>query len=223
MTTQSQMPIQSGDRAPDFVVPAVHEDRTISLADYRGKTPVLLGLFRGLYCPFCRRALAQMAATSENLRSLGVDSLAIVGTELDNARLYFKFRPTRLALGADPHLTTHRSYGVPRPEPTPEMMQMMENTYINPTGELPTPLPVPAAQAALAKLDGYQLTPTDRRDYESTFTQLKGQFLIDRDGIVRWSHIECSEGLSSLGKFPSHDELLGAARIVLGSETRMGT
>ena len=50
-----------GDRAPDFVVPAVHEERTISLADYRGRAPLLLGLFRGLYCPFCRRALAQMA------------------------------------------------------------------------------------------------------------------------------------------------------------------
>ena len=62
--TKDQMPVQSGDRAPDFVVPAVHEDRTISLADYRGRTPVPLGLFRGLYCPFCRRAMAQMAATS---------------------------------------------------------------------------------------------------------------------------------------------------------------
>jgi peroxiredoxin len=217
MTHQGQMPIQCGDRAPDFVVPAVHEDRTISLADYRGKTPVLLGLFRGLYCPFCRRALAQMAATSDQLRSLGVDSLAIVGTELDNARLYFKFRPTRLALGADPQLTTHHSYGVPRPEPTPELMQMMQNTYINPTGELPTALPVPAAAAALAKMDGYQPTPTDQRDQELTSTQLKGQFLIDRDGIVRWSHIECSDGLSTMGKFPSHDELLSAAAIVISS------
>lgn len=217
MTSQVQMPVQSGDRAPDFVVPAVHEDRTISLADYRGKSPVLLGLFRGLYCPFCRRALAQMAASSEQLRSVGVDSLAIVGTELDNARLYFKFRPTRMALGADPHLTTHRSYGVPRPAPTPEMMQLVQNTYINPTGELPEPLPVPAAQAALSKLDGYQPTPTDQREGESTFTQLKGQFLIDRDGIVRWSHIECSEGISGLGKFPSHDELLGAAGLVTGT------
>jgi peroxiredoxin len=211
----SQRPIQSGDHAPDFVVPAVHEDRTISLADYRGKTPLLLGLFRGLYCPFCRRALAQMAASSDHLRSLGIDSLAIVGSELDNTRLYFKFRPTRLALGADPHLTTHRSYGVPRPEPTPELARMIENTYINPTGELPAPLPVPAAAAALAALDGYQNTPTDRREQELTFTQLKGQFLIDRHGIVRWSHIECQEGLSGMGKSPSHDELLGAARLVI--------
>jgi peroxiredoxin len=225
MTQLGQLPVQSGERAPDFVVPAVHEERTISLGDYRGRAPLLLGLFPGLYCPFCRRALAQMATTSDRLKSLGVDSLAIVGTELDNARLYFKFRPTRMALGADPHLSTHRSYGVPRPEPTPELMQMMGETLINPTGELPAPLPVPAAAAALAALDGYQNTPTDQRDFESTFTQMKGQFLIDRDGIVRWAHIECGgkEGLSGMGKFPSHEELIGAASIVIGDGTGAGT
>ena len=68
----------------------------------------------------------------------------------------------------------------------------MEHTYVNPTGELPAPLPVPAAAAALAALDGYQFTATDERDAESTFPQLKGQFLIDRDGIVRWANIECA-------------------------------
>lgn len=212
-----QTPVQSGDRAPDFVVPAVHDDRTISLGDYVGKSPLLLGLFRGMYCPFCRRALAQMASASDRLKSLGVESLAIVGTDVDNARLYFKFRPIRMPLGADPELATHRSYGVPRPEPTPELMKMVENTYINPTGELPAALPVPAAAAELAALDGYQGTPTDQRDYERTFTQLKGQFLIDRDGLVRWAHIECGEeGLAGLGKSPSPDELIRAANLVTG-------
>lgn len=217
MTQGSREPIQAGESAPDFAVPAVSEERTIALADYRGKGPLLLGLFPGLYCPFCRRALAQMATTSERLKSLGVDSLAIVGTELDNARLYFRFRPTRMALGADPHLTTHRSYGVPKPEPTPELMHAVENTLINPTGELPEPLPVPAAGAALSALDGHQMTPTDQREFATSFTQMKGQFLIDSDGIVRWSNIECGkEGFSGLGKFPSHDELIGAASVVIG-------
>jgi peroxiredoxin len=216
MTQAGQTPLDSGDRAPDFAVPAVHDDRTISLNDYRGKTPLLLGLFPGLYCPFCRRALAQMASTSTQLKSLGVDALAIVGTELDNARFYFKFRPTRMALGADPHLATHRSYGVPRPDPTPELLEVIENTYVNPTGELPAPLPVPAASTALTAMEGYQLTATDQREFESTFTQMKGQFLIDRNGIVRWANIECGkEGLSGLGKFPSHDDLIRAASSVL--------
>jgi peroxiredoxin len=215
MNPVPQTPVQPGESAPNFAVPAVLDERTISLADYRGRTPLLLGLFPGLYCPFCRRSLAQMATTSEKLRPLGVESLAVVGTELENARLYFKFRPTRLTLGADPHLSTHRSYGVPRPEPTPELFQMIESIRINPFGDLPEPLPVLAAGDALNTLDGFQPTAVDQRERQSTFTQMKGQFLIDRNGVVRWANVECGkEGLSGLGKFPTHDELMTAARMV---------
>ena len=40
-------------------------------------------------------------------------------------------------------------------------------------------------------------------------------FLIDRTGVVRWANIECGkEGLPGMGKFPTHDELLAAARLV---------
>lgn len=207
--------VQPGTRAPDFVVPAVQNDRTISLADFRGKSPLLLGLFPGLYCPFCRRALAQMSATSTHLRPMGIESLAVVGTELENARVYFRFRPMQIAVGADPQLTTHRTYGVPKPEPTPELMATIESLRINPTGELPEPLPLPQAAAALEKLQGYTKTAVDEREFESTFTQMKGQFLIDVEGIVRWANIECGrEGLAGLGKFPTQDDLLIAARLV---------
>ena len=220
--TQQVQPIEPGQRAPDFQVSAIHADRTISLSDYRGRAPLLLGLFPGLYCPFCRRALAQMGVSSDSLKSLGVDSLAIVGTDLDNARLYFKFRPTRMALGADPQLTTHHSYGVPRPELTPVLMQTMQMTRINPTGELPEPLPMPEANAVLTALDGHRNTATDQRDFETKFPQLKGQFLIDRDGIVQWAHIECrNEGLSGFGKFPSHDELMTVANVVVTGGSRV--
>jgi len=210
-----QMPVQPGEMAPDFSVPAVHHDGQIRLSDYRGKNALLLGLFPGLYCPFCRRALALMATTSEKLKPLGIESLAIVGTELDNARLYYKFRPTALVLGADPQLTSHRSYGVPKPEPTPELMNAVAQVRINPTGELAEPAPMHEVAAALAARDPYQPTATDGREMASNFTQMKGQFIIDRDGVVRWTNIECGkEGLSGLGKFPTHDELIAAARVV---------
>lgn len=210
-----RMPVQPGEPAPDFAVPAVHDNRTISLADYRGRSALLLALFPGLYCPFCRRALTQMAACADALKPLGVESLAVVGTELDNARLYFKFRPTRLALGADPHLATHRSYGVPRPEPTPELMAVVETVRINPYGDLPEALPIPVLAEELDKRDSFARTATDQREAESTFTQMKGQFLIDRDGLIRWANIECGkEGLAGLGKFPTHDELMAAAATV---------
>jgi peroxiredoxin len=213
-STASQRPLQPGEPAPDFGLPAVHEDRLVSLADYRGRSTLLLGLFPGLYCPFCRRAIAQMATSSEKLKPLGIESLAIVGTELDNARLYFKFRPSRMPLAADPALTTHQSYGVPHPEPTPDLMSALMETRINPTGELPYPLPIPEAGEALAKLDNHPITEVDQRDMETKFTQLKGQFLIDRDGVIRWAHIECErEGLAGFGKFPSYEELLAAAEM----------
>ena len=92
---------------------------------------------------------------------------------------------------------------------------MVESVRINPTGELPEPLPIPAAGEALDNKDGFQPTATDQREAESTFTQMLGQFLIDRTGVVRWANLECGkEGLSGLGKFPTHDELLAAARMV---------
>ncbi len=41
---------------------------------------------------------------------------------------------------------------------------------------------------------------------------MTGHFLIDREGIIRWEHIECAERLEDLSKFPSDDEILRAAR-----------
>ena len=89
----------------------------------------------------------------------------------------------------------------------------MGQTRVNPTGELSEPLPIPAAAEALDELQGYSATETDRRDSERQFPQLKGQFLVDREGIVRWANIEgATEGLAGIGKFPTEQELVAAAR-----------
>lgn len=210
-TQASQGPLRPGDPAPDFVLPAVQVDRTVSLSDYRNKSPVLLALFRGLYCPFCRRGIAQLAASAEKLKPLGIESLAIVATELENARLYYRFRPLRLPLAVDPTLTTHRSYGVPELDPTPEVLQSIGSIHVNPNDELPAPVSLLEVGTVLDRLDGYQRTATDEHDAQH-FTQLEGQFLIDRDGVIRWVNIEgAREGPAGIGKFPTHDELLAAA------------
>jgi hypothetical protein len=61
--------------------------------------------------------------------------------------------------------------------------------------------------------DGYQYTPADQADVERQWPQLKGQFLIDCRGIVRWAYIECgTEGLAGLGKMPPDEVILAAAR-----------
>jgi peroxiredoxin len=146
-------PVSLGTKAPDFALAAVDGSGTVSLEDYRGKTPLFLALFVGLWCPFCRRAIAEMAATEPSLKEQGVETLCVVATPPDNARLYFKYRPTRLRLAADPELTTHRAYGVPKPAPTPEMMTALETIRINPDGVLPEALPILQAAEAIGKLD----------------------------------------------------------------------
>jgi len=210
---ESRKPVAPGEPAPDFTLPAIYGDETVSLADYRGRSPLFLALFVGLWCPFCRRSIAQMGSIEAKLKAAGVESLGIVATPPENARLYFKFRPTRLRLAADPELTTHRAYGVPKPAQTPELMEALATVRINPTGELPEPRPIGEAAESLTRLDGYTETATDHADLERQWPQLKGQFLIDRDGIVRWASIECAtEGLAGIGKFPSEEEILAAGQ-----------
>ncbi len=69
------------------------------------------------------------------------------------------------------------------------------------------------AAAALEKADPYPMSDRDRHESEWQFTQLKGQFLIDTSGVIRWANIEgAREGMAELGKFPTYDELLAAAQ-----------
>ncbi len=48
-TVESRPPVEVGEQAPDFTVPAANREGTVSLADYHGQSPLLLALFRGLY------------------------------------------------------------------------------------------------------------------------------------------------------------------------------
>ena len=222
IATESRPPVSPGEPAPDFVLPAVHLDGTVALADYRGKTPVLLAMMRGLYCAFCRRHIAQLGTTRKKLRALGVEVLAIVAMQPERARLYYRFRPVGVPLAADPDLATHRAYGVPQPALTPEITQAVASKYVDLARELQIPATDQAGiRSALCHKDGFEPLPAeqkDRRDWSERYgAQLIGQFLVDREGIVRWINIEgATEGLAGLEKFPTDEEFLVAAQQLVG-------
>ena len=213
MENGSQGPLSPGERAPEFSLPAIDREGTVSLADYTGRSPLMLALFRGLWCPFCRKAIASLGRSAASLRERGVESLAVVATTPENARLYFRFRPTGVPLAADPGLMTHRLFRVPLDPPSPQAIETLATTPNNPTGELPEPLPLPQAGALINRLEGFTPTAVDSEESHSQFGLLKGQFLLDRGGVVRWVNIECAqEGLMGIGKFPTEQELLAALR-----------
>jgi peroxiredoxin len=213
MTTTEPRAVRPGEPAPDFTLPTVERDGTVSLADYRGRSSLLLAFFRGIYCPFCRRQIAKLGLARDKLRAAGVETLAVVASPLERTRLYFRYRPTRVPLAVDPGLVSHRAFGVSQYPVTPEILESLETVKIDVMGELPRPLLIPKAFKALQESDRFELTDTDKQEMAQQFPLETGQFLVDRDGIVRWVNLELArEGMAAMGKFPSDEELLEVAR-----------
>jgi len=207
-----RQPLRVGEPAPDFELPAVHRQGTVALAQYRGQAPVLLAMERGLYCPFCRRHLATLGGMYEKLKAMGVEALGIVGTPLPRAQLYWRHRPSPLPVVVDPAFTVHQSFGLPRFRKTVEAMGLIKDNLINPFGDLPQPRPFQELNQELSTKDPYEFTPEEQAPYDNEELQSTGQFLIDRNGIVRWSFIEGAQGLATMTKYSTEDDLLAAVR-----------
>jgi peroxiredoxin len=214
--------LQPGEPAPAFALPAANLEGVVSLDGLRGR-PFLIGFYRGLHCPFCRRQVLQLAGVQAELHALGVETLAVINTPVERASLYFRHRPTPVTLLCDPECLTHRAFGVPylefqpeggseRPEwPYRASMAEFGAARINPAGALPEPMQPMEANAALNARDGFELDETDKAIFESHGTQLVGHFLVDRAGIVRWVQIEARDGPNSLCIFPDAAHFIAAA------------
>ena len=197
-------PLRPGDRAPNVVFDAISHDGKIALDDFRGRTPLLVGLFRGLHCPFCRRHVAAMAQLKPALREKGVECLAVVNTPVDRARLYFRYHPAPDLLAAsDPERASHRAFGLREVG-----MDTVMSMRIDLPGELPEPMNPLAVDEFMNKKEGYEVTEADQQMMAYNTELLVGQFLIDRGGIVRWSFTEV---LEDTVRAPNTEELISVA------------
>jgi peroxiredoxin len=209
-----------GEAAPNFELPLVASDATVTLGDYRSKAPLLLVLLRSFECPFCRRQLAALKATADALRALGIETLAVTTTAVKAARLYAKYRPPGLPLASDPKLGVHRAFGVPiyrfsTDEPTrwPTVVNVEEmmKTRLKPTDEFPDGRPLLEAGDAMDEADGFEIIETDEAGPPDDVSPLVSYFFIDRDGIVRWRFVDALDDPSDYGSHPSHQQLLDVA------------
>jgi hypothetical protein len=166
----------------------------------------------------------------DKLRAAGVETIAVVNTELERARLYARYRPTRVTLLADPDAVTHQAYRVPAFEvvdeapagawPLKATLAQILAAAINPTGELPASVNPFEANGALNQKDGFQLTPVDEQIVATHGTQLAGHFLIDREGILRWVQVEARERIDDISRFPSETEFPAAVRTLTEAQAR---
>lgn len=213
------LPLQPGDRAPNVVLDAITQEGKIALDDFRGQKPVLVGLFRGLHCAFCRRHIAAQARLDPELREKGVQSLTVVNTPIERARLYFRYHPMpNLLAASDPERASHRAFGLPNLEftenetnwPYKVSMASVMDMRVDMPGELPGPMNPMAAGEILDKKDHYEMTDADQQMMATGHGQLVGQFLLDRQGIVRWSFTEVPEGGRYMFGAPNPKELMSA-------------
>ena len=154
----------------------------------------------------------QLGQIAQKLETMGVKTLGVVATDAERARLYFRFRRPRMPMGADPGLATHRAFGLPNVgPPAPGIEEVLQRAAARERG-----LTGPGSTGALEQLarhDSYDVTAADEADFARHEVQLVGQFLVDREGVVRWANVECArDGIEGIGKLPSEDEVLAAAR-----------
>jgi hypothetical protein len=153
-----------------------------------------------------------LARMAEKLSRLGVATVAVIATPPERARLYFRYRPPRIPVAADADLVTHRAYGLPNVELTPEVWGTVEGLMDGLVRQEGVKEAGPAGWAELDRREGFEWTDVDIADRVRHRVQLTGQFLIDRAGIVRWSNIEgAHDGLAGLEKFPTEEDILAAA------------
>jgi len=155
----------------------------------------------------------ELGKTSVGLKTLGVETLAVVASPVDRARLYFKYRSVPIATAADPDLLTHRAFGVPSAPLTPATHDVVEAAAVTLAGEIGVPVEAGQAYAAIDRLDGFELVEADAADMQRHQAQFTGEFLVDRAGVVRWVNIEgARDGAAGFGRLATDEELTAAAR-----------
>jgi hypothetical protein len=153
-----------------------------------------------------------LGVTREKLGAVGVETLAVVATPADRARRYFKLRPPRCTVAADAELATHRAYGVPQTAFTDELMQVAVGRVDGLAREMGFAVAPGGGLEALNGADGID-TAEHEPDVMKHQALMVTQFLIDREGVIRWVSSEgAAKGPATFGVFPSDEELLAAAR-----------
>jgi hypothetical protein len=122
-----------------------------------------------------------------------------------------------LLAASDPERQSHRAFGLPNMQITEDVtalphkvsMSDVKAMRLHVAGEMPEPMDPFSALEYLNKKDNYDITAADQQMVATGIGQLVGQFLLDREGVVRWTFSEVLDG----GMFaaPNSEEMMSVA------------
>ncbi|MSQ46973.1 MAG: peroxiredoxin family protein [Deltaproteobacteria bacterium] len=185
---QSQM-LAVDTVAPNFRL-ASAQGHDIALEDYRGQRNVLLWFSKGLFCPFCRRYMAQLRLGYQELQARNTDILQITWSTPEEAQLYFRQYQLSFPYLCDPERAVSPQYGIRLSRAAigkfvagmgTSMVAMVSGRLLH--GEK-SPSPVPHLKR-----------------YGTVDMEQQAVFLIDKAGIIRYVH-----ATGPLGGLPSSAE-----------------
>lgn len=184
-------PIAIGQPAPSFRLPAASGGE-IGTDDFRGRANVVVWFTKGMACAFCRQQMSQLARGASQFRALNGEVLQVTLTPPPRARVYAeKFRLPFPYL-CDPDYRVRHSWGLDkRSHPLLWYAGMIRKVskWEKPTddfGRVPTTL----AEA-----------PKMMADDDA------GIFVLDRQGVVRYTATGAYVTDAGLSKLPSNEEI----------------
>ena len=176
-----------GTPAPNFCLASAQGSEVV-LEDYRGRRNVILWLSRGLYCPFCRRYMAQLHLGYKEIQAREAEILEVTYSTPEEARLYFQQYQLWFPYLCDPERSIFRLYGLSTVQRKIKDMAASMAAAIGDRlfhGEKgPSPLPY-------------------LKRYGSTDLE-QAVFIIDKAGVIRYVHTTGAPG----GGLPSNAEYL---------------
>lgn len=157
----AQNALKTGAVAPDFILPD-SAGKAVALADFLAKGPVVVTFYRGGWCPFCDLQLRSYQAVLPSIRELGAELIAISPQTLDYVLSDVEKKQLSFPVLSDRGNEVARRYGLVFKLSV--VLQKLQESFKNP----------------IPKFNGD----------ESWELPMPGTFVVDRDGVVKLSHVD---------------------------------
>jgi peroxiredoxin len=180
-----------GTPAPNFRL-ASAQGPEVALADYCSQRHVILWFSKGLFCPFCRRQMAQLRLGYPEIQQSGGEILQVTHNTPEEARLYFQQYDLHIPYLCDAERVVHELYGI---HMEPKSLVEVARTFA-----------VSTAAVASDRLLRGEKSPSPAPYFKRYgFSQDSPQavFIVDKLGIIRYVYTS-----SPIGVIPSNAELL---------------
>ena len=181
-----------GEVAPSFRLPS-GQGADIGPEDYRGRSNLIVWFTKGMACSFCRSHMSQIARGYPRFREMKAEVLEVTPTKPDRAKMYVSHFRIPFPYLCDPQFEVSRAWGLDKRSHSigwyaKGFMQMKR-----------TPKP-----------------PNDFGDFEPTLREVPGLasdtdmgfFILDRNGVVRYSLSGSYVAEQGVRQIPTNEEIV---------------